>query len=90
MPAFAPRAASLSVATPILHPRAKWAEYRAYRANEGIAYARGSFSIDRGSLRGATLSDRVNPGADGILAALEKLHRSCPWPGQFETPITKK
>jgi len=66
-------------------------KYRAYRANEGVC-ERALFVLDRqGIIAWSYCSPiAVNPGADGILDALEKTHRSGQWPWPIENAYHEK
>jgi peroxiredoxin len=66
-------------------------KYRAYRANEGIC-ERALFVLDRqGVIAWSYCSPiAVNPGADGILDALEKLTDQANGHGQFENAYHEK
>jgi peroxiredoxin len=66
-------------------------KYRAYRANEGVC-ERALFVLDRqGVIAWSYCSPiAVNPGADGILDALEKLADEANGHGQFENAYHEK
>ena len=69
----------VEVPSPLLAKGAVASAYGAYRAGEGTS-ERALFVIDgAGTIRWSYLSPvGINPGADGILGALEELSRSIP------------